>query len=134
MITPDAATLVSVALVAEVQARMGAAADDFLIAVGERIGAACVFDFDGGLVQFAQTMNGIWAQLGLGEVELSMRAPHLHIRHRLPVAGRDDVAWRDALPFVVEGIYRSWFKALGPRGVVSRVGSSGNELEFLFAE
>lgn len=134
MIKPGVETLVSVALIAEVQARMGASADDFLITVGERIGAACVFDFVGGLPQFAQTMNDMWDQLGLGAVELSMRGDQLHILHRVPQVGRDNIVWRDTLPFVVEGIYRSWFKALGPHGVVSRAGSTGNDFEFLFSE
>jgi len=72
LISTSAETLISVAMLSEIKSRMGREADDFIVAVGERIGAACSFDFNGGLEPFTVALNDIWAELGFGKAHLSM--------------------------------------------------------------
>lgn len=134
MISTSAETLISVAMLSEIRSRLGHGSDDFIVAVGERIGAACSFDFNGGLEPFTVAMNDIWAELGFGKVSMSMERGALLIRHQLPHQGQDSSVWRDTLPLLVEGVYRSWFHHFSTHGTLSRISSSGSELEFIFSE
>lgn len=134
MISTSAETLISVAMLSEIKSRMGREADDFIVAVGERIGAACSFDFNGGLEPFTVALNDIWAELGFGKAHLSMERGALLIRHQLPHEVQDASVWRDTLPLLVEGVYRSWFHHFSTHGNLSRISSSGSELEFIFSE
>ena len=134
MIPPSAQTLISVAMLSEVRQRLGREADDFILSVGERIGAACSFDFNGGLEPFAAAMNDIWAELGFGRAVLSMQSGALLIRHQLPQDGQDTSVWEDTLPLLVEGVYRGWFRHFSTHGTLSRISASGSELEFIFSE
>ncbi len=134
MITPSAETLISVAMLSELRQRLGREADGFVMAVGERIGAACSFDFNGGLEPFTVAMNDIWAELGFGKAVMSLERGALLIRHQLPQEGQDTSVWRDTLPLLVEGVYRSWFQNFSTHGTLSRISASGSELEFIFSE
>lgn len=134
MISSGAETLISVAMLAEVRSRLGREADDFVVAVGERIGAACAFDFSGGMDAFTETMNGIWKELGFGKALVQLQSGALAIRHQLPDRGQDVPAVYETLPLLVEGIYRSWFHNLSPHGSLARVAVSESEVEFIFSE
>ena len=116
MISTSAETLISVAILSEIRSRLGHGSNDFIVAVGERIGAACSFDFN------------------VGMMSMSMERGGLLIRHQLPHQGQDSSVWRDTLPLLVEGVYRSWFHHFSTHGTLSRISSSGSELEFIFSE
>ncbi|MDB5420972.1 MAG: Cellulose synthase subunit, partial [Brevundimonas sp.] len=134
MIPPGVETLLAVALLSELRDQLGARSDDFLVAVGEKIGEACALDAEGDTGQLARWMNGIWAELGMGSVSLMPGARRLEIAHRLPMLPPEAVLWRDALPFVIEGVYRSWFHSMDPRGVLGRAARSGSELKFVYSD
>ncbi len=134
MISSSAESLVSVAMLSEVRSRLGRDADNFIVAVGERIGAACTFDFDGGLEPFTESMNTIWNELGFGQTALTLQDGALAIHHELPYEGQDRSVWSETLPLLIEGIYRSWFRHFSTLGTLARVSASGHELEFVFSE
>lgn len=134
MIPRGVESLVAVAVLAEVRDQMGARSDAFLVGVGETIGDACRLDPTGDAGGLADWMNGVWAQLGMGSVTLEPGARRLEVLHRLPDLPPDAVLWRDALPFVIEGVYRSWFNSLDPRGVLGRAGRSGSDLKFVYSD
>ena len=134
MIPAGVESLLAVAMLSELRNQMGARSDEFLVAVGEKIGDACAFDADAGLDQLGRWMNGIWAELGMGSARLTPGPRRLEIVHALPMLPADAVLWRDALPLVIEGIYRSWFHRMDPRGVLGRAGKSGSELKFVYSD
>lgn len=134
MIPPGVESLLAVAMLSELRNQMGTRSDEFLVAVGEKIGDACTFNPDAELDQLARWMNGIWAELGMGSTALTPGARRLEIAHALPRLAPEAVLWRDALPFVIEGVYRSWFHRMDPRGVLGRAGKSGSELKFVYSD
>jgi hypothetical protein len=70
----------------------------------------------------------------MGSARLTPGPRRLEIVHALPMLPADAVLWRDALPLVIEGIYRSWFHRMDPRGVLGRAGKSGSELKFVYSD
>ena len=134
MISAGPETLVILAMLSELKDRMGPQTDEVLVSVGERIGQASHFDLDGALDQFLETMNEVWGELGLGHAELSLSEQGLDIRHFLPVYDNTEGLWREALPKIIEGIYKGWFNHLDPHGHLTRKPGSGRELEFFFSE
>lgn len=134
MIPPGVASLMTVAMLAELRRELGPRSDDFLIAVGEQIGAACVMVETTDTTELTDWMNGVWDELGLGSTNLIAGQRRLDIIHRLPLVGPDDLLWGDALPVIIEGVYRAWFNRLDPRGVLSRAGTSESELKFVYSD
>lgn len=134
MIPPGVEALLAVVMLSELRDQLGAKSDDFLVAVGEKIGEACALDPGGDASHLARWMNGVWAELGMGAVVLTPGVRRLEIAHRLPALPPEAVLWRDALPFVIEGIYRSWFHRLDSRGVLGRAARSGSELKFVYSD
>lgn len=134
MIPAGVEGLLSLAMIAELRRQMGPQSNDFLVAVGQQIGAACTPVDDTDAAGLADWMNEIWAELGLGQASLTASARRLEIRHTLPALPADADLWRDALPLVIEGVYRGWFRRLDPRGVITRTGASETELRFVYAD
>lgn len=134
MIKPGLETLLSAALLSELDLRLGAEANEFLIGAGERIGEATTAPDPANSAQLQAWMNAIWQELGLGEVTLGTAKGQLVMRHRLPVLGAQASLFRKALPFVVEGIYRSWMNQLDARGQVTCQAVSEQELEIIYAD
>lgn len=134
MIPPGLESLLAIAMMAELREQLGPRSDEFLVSVGERVGDACALDPQIDPGHLAGWMNGVWAQLGMGSVSLSLGLRRLEIAHRLPISPPDAVVWRDSLPLVIEGIYRSWFNRMDSRGVLSRVSRSGSELNFVYSD
>lgn len=134
MIKPGAEALMAMALLSELDHRMGLEAGEFLIGAGERIGEACVPPRHTDVPRLAVWMNDIWSGLGLGQVILTTGPRQLAIRHRLPTAPAEAVLWRKALPYLIEGIYRAWLLALDPKGNLTLTQASENELDFIYAD
>jgi hypothetical protein len=134
MIPAGVEGLLAVAMLAELRRQLGPQSDDFLIAVGQQIGAACTPVEDADTESLVAWMNDLWEQLGLGRTSLTPGPRRLEIRHQLPTLAPDAVLWRDALPCVIEGVYRGWFQRLDPRGVVTRAGASESDLKFVYSD
>lgn len=134
MIKPGLESLLSVALLSELDHRMGMEADEFLIGAGERIGEAISAPDTADLAQLEVWMNRLWAELGMGEVLLSTARRQLVMRHRLPVLPKEAKLLVKAMPSVVEGIYRAWMNQLDPMGQVTRHSLNDQEIEFVYAD
>lgn len=134
MIPSGVESLLAVAMLAELRRQLGPRSEDFLIAVGEQIGAACTPVEQADASQLADWMNGIWTELGMGVASLASGQRRLEITHRLPDLAADAVLWSDALPFVIEGVYRGWFHRLDPGGGVIRAATSESELKFVYSD
>lgn len=134
MIKPGAEALLSVALLSELDLRMGLEAGEFLIGAGERIGEATTAPVLSDLGAIEAWMNGLWRELGMGEVILSTGKRQLILRHRLPEVPASAVLYRKALPSLIEGIYRAWMNQLDPMGQVVRTAQTDHEIEFVYAD
>ena len=134
MIPAGVESLLAMAILSELRDQLGARSDEFLVTVGEKIGDACVMNAQGDTGHLARWMNGIWAELGMGSVTLTTGTRRLEIAHRLPQLPPEAVLWSDVLPFVVEGVYRSWFHRMDSRGVLGRGARSKGELKFVYSD
>jgi hypothetical protein len=134
MIKPGAEALLSVALLSELDLRMGLEAGEFLIGAGERIGEATTAPALSDLGAIEAWMNGLWRELGMGEVILSTGKRQLILRHRLPEVPASAALYRKALPSLIEGIYRAWMNQLDPMGQVVRTAQTDHEIEFVYAD
>lgn len=134
MIPAGVEGLLSLAMIAELRRQLGPQSNEFLVAVGQQIGAACTPVEANDPAGLADWMNEIWTELGLGQTSLTASARRLDIRHSLPALPADSDLWRDALPLIIEGVYRGWFRRLDPRGVITRTGASESELKFVYAD
>ena len=121
-------------MLAELRRQQGPRSEDFLITVGQQIGAACVMAETVDTAELADWMNGVWRELGLGSTRLTAGQRRLEVFHRLPPVDPDAGLWSDALPFIIEGVYRGWFGRLDPRGVLARVATSESELKFVYSD
>lgn len=134
MIKPGLESLLSVALLSELDLRMGLEADEFLIGAGERIGEAITAPDVSSMAQLEAWMNALFAELGLGEVLLSTARHQLVMRHRLPINQGAAPLVAKALPSLIEGIYRAWMNQLDPSGQVTRHSATEREIEFIYAD
>lgn len=134
MIPPGVESLLAVAMLAELRRQLGSRSEDFLIAVGQQIGSACTPFEEGDTADLARWMNDIWDQLGMGSTTVTADTRRLEFVHQLPPLAADAVLWSDALPLVIEGVYRGWLHRLDPRGVLSRAATSESELKFVYSD
>lgn len=134
MIPAGVEGLLALAMMAELRRQMGPQSEDFMRSVGQQIGAACTPVEDADTASLTAWMNDLWAAWGIGSASLSTGPRRIEIRHRLPDLPADALLWRDALPFVIEGVYQGWFQRLDPRGVVTRAGASESELTFVYSD
>lgn len=134
MIKPGAEALLSVALLSELDLRMGLEAGEFLIGAGERIGEATTAPDRSDIAGLEIWMNSIWSELGLGSVILVTAPRQLFLRHRLPEVPASAVLYRKALPHLIEGIYRAWLYQLDPLGRVAVKDRNESVIEFVYAD
>ena len=118
---------------AEIRRTLGSESDAFLLAVGGRIGAACIGPSSDDLPTVQAWMSEIWATLDLGNAELIAEGGTLRIVHQLPPVSLEQRQWFDMMPGIVEGIYIDWMKRLDGRGRLSRFDVDGDRLEFIYA-
>lgn len=134
MIPAGVESLLAMAMLSELRDQLGARSDEFLVTVGEKIGDVCIMSAQGDTGHLTRWMNGIWAELGMGSVTLTTGARRIEITHRLPQLPPENMLWSDALPFIVEGVYRSWFHRMDSRGVLGRGSRSKGELKFVYSD
>lgn|GEM_PF-890876 len=134
MIKPGAEALLSLALLSELDLRMGREAGEFLIGAGERIGEVTTAPELADLGALETWMNRLWCELGMGQVSLSTAQRQLVLRHRLPEVPASAPLYGKALPFLIEGIYRAWMNQLDPMGQVVLQAQTDHEIEFVYAD
>ncbi|MCC8394623.1 cellulose synthase [Paraburkholderia sp. MMS20-SJTR3] len=92
--------------------------------VGVRFAQAHPLPACGSTADLQQALNDYWRAMDWGYVELADEAESLRIVHYcapLPAFGETALAWT---PAFLEGVYQSWFSALGAQGL-SVVQTSG---------
>lgn len=134
MIKPGADALLSLALLSELDVRMGLEAAEFLIGAGERIGEAVTLPQVSDMASLEGWMNSLWSELGMGQVRLTAHQSQLGLFHRLPPRAAPANLYDKALPHLIEGIYRAWMNQLEPMGKVVRRAETDHEIEFVYVD
>lgn len=88
----------------------------FFHAVGGRIAAMLsLSDFDD-LDEIVGQINGFWSALGWGGAIIELDDEGIDVHHSGMPTGLDGTAhagWSKVAPFILEGVYESWFRSLG---------------------
>lgn len=134
MIKPGADALISLALLSELDGRMGLEAAEFLIGAGERIGEAVTLPQMTNMATLERWMNQLWDELGMGQVRLNLYQRQLNLLHRLPPRPDSAALYNQALPHLIEGIYRAWMNQLEPMGRLVRKAETEHEIEFAYVD
>lgn len=88
----------------------------FFHSLGGRIAAMVSVDDIQGLDSLCERINMLWAQLGFGNVEMTLDDDGIDLRHsdapHMPPPDNDDL-WSTMVGPLLEGAYDSWFRTLG---------------------